>query len=197
MGTITLKTLGLSLLVTLGVFTACNRVGDEYCDVGTSPDDTTDQCPYGPPGGPGSHSDACPEITVNTNAAGCATSALTWAGSDGIWYTQLRQSCSTGGCHEANAGSISLPFNDASAAYKTLTAYNKQGLGLYISDSDATRTWILCNLQRLKTGGDGMPLGRDLPAGSFEKVKAWAECGEKLGTDKGGGTGMMDAGGGG
>ncbi len=182
MGATKLRTLGLPLLLVAGTFLACNRVGDEYCDVGTDLTDQTDQCPFGPPGGPGSHSDACPDIPVDKTAPACA--GQSWVT---LWNSQLRDSCSNGGCHDAGNGTgadgIYLPYNDALTGFATLKKYKPVNYP-YLSDDPAevTHTWILCNLQRLKSGRSGMPPSTPLPMATLNAVQTWAQCGEPPGT---------------
>jgi hypothetical protein len=181
MGATKLQTLGITLVLAVGTVVACNRVGDAYCDVGTDLTDPTDECPFGPPGGPGSHnSEACPDIPIDKTAAACA--GVSWVS---LWNSQLKTNCSNGGCHDdgkgAGAGGIYLPAGDPIAGFGTLKRYVLATYP-YVSDDEPEHTWILCNLQKTKSGGAGMPLGFDLPMAAMTAVETWAKCGEPMGT---------------
>lgn len=62
------RSLILTAAIALASLGGCNNVGDAICPQGTNPDDTGDDCPYGPPGGPRIHEEGCPDIAPISGA---------------------------------------------------------------------------------------------------------------------------------
>ncbi|MFO0755274.1 MAG: hypothetical protein U0359_02210 [Byssovorax sp.] len=173
---------------------ACNHVGDQICEEGTDPNNHDDQCPYGPPGGPKVTEDGCPDIPQMPGPA-CT---LSWR--DDIWPALTTgaaesdiPSCALLGCHGPKTV-LKLP-EDPEQSYQTLKGYVGQQNYPYLSDKAPGHTWILCNLHGDKGGGQPMPQGTRLPDALYEKVVAWAQCGEPLDKPAGGAGGTGGGGG--
>jgi uncharacterized membrane protein YgcG len=192
----------LGLVLGLAAFGACNNVGDAICPYGTNPDDHADGCPYGPPGGPRVHEEGCPDISQMTGAM-CS---LSWR--NDIWpllnnpAAPPGQACGKAGvCHGtgANAGGLALPADDPVKSFNVLKAYTPQQGYPYINDSAPGHTWILCNLQGTKGGRSPMPQAPNFPLGQpiLDKVKVWAQCGERLDAPSGASSSSSGGGGGG
>lgn len=182
---------GLSLLLTAAIALAslggCNDVGDAICPQGTNPDDTGDDCPYGPPGGPRINEDGCPDIAQISDA----TCNVSWR--NDIWprlnaNAPPGQGCGINGCHGSGAGGLTLPLDDAAKSFNVLKAYSPQQGYPYINDSAPAHTWILCNLNGDKGGRSLMPPTK-MDQATFDAVKLWAQCGQKLDSASGGGGG--------
>ncbi|MEO5731022.1 MAG: hypothetical protein ABI134_06815 [Byssovorax sp.] len=186
----------LTAAIALASLGGCNDVGDAICPQGTNPDDTADGCPYGPPGGPRIHEDGCPDIPQISGAM-CTVS---WR-SD-IWpllneQAPEGQGCGVSGCHGSGAGGLTLPTDDAAKSFSTLKAYSPQVGYPYINDAAPGHTWILCNLHGDKGGRSLMPPTK-MEQATYDKVKLWAQCGQKLDSASAGtGTGGGGGGGGG
>jgi hypothetical protein len=190
------RTLLLTATIALASLGGCNNVGDAICPQGTNPDDTSDGCPYGPPGGPRIHEEGCPDIAQVSDAS-CTVS---WR--NDIWpllnaNAPTGQGCGIMGCHGSGAGGLTLPMDDAAQSFKVLKAYSPQQGYPYINDSAPGHTWILCNLHGDKGGRSLMPPTK-MDQAMFDQVKLWAQCGEKLDSASAGtGTSTGTGGGGG
>ena len=183
----------LTAAIALASLGGCNNVGDAICPQGTNPDDTGDGCPYGPPGGPRIHEEGCPDIAQITGAM-CAVS---WR--NDIWpllnaQAPMGSSCGATGCHGSGAGGLTLPSDDPEKSFSVLKAYSPQQGYPYINDAAPGHTWILCNLHGDKGGRSLMPPTKGADA-TYDKVKLWAQCGEKLDSASGGTSSSTGAGG--
>jgi hypothetical protein len=172
------RSLLLTVAIALASLGGCNNVGDAICPQGTNPDDTGDGCPYGPPGGPRIHEEGCPDIAQITGAM-CSVS---WR--NDIWpllnaQAPMGSSCGMTGCHGSGAGGLTLPSDDPEKSFSVLKAYSPQVGYPYINDAAPGHTWILCNLHGDKGGRSLMPPTKGADP-TYEKVKLWAQCGEKL-----------------
>ena len=98
------------------------------------------------------------------------------------------------GCHGSGAGGLTLPSDDPEKSFNVLRAYSPQQGYPYINDGAPGHTWILCNLHGDKGGRSLMPPTKGADA-AFEKVKLWAQCGEKLDSASGGTSSSTGAGG--
>jgi hypothetical protein len=190
---------GFPLLLTAAIALAslggCNNVGDAICPQGTNPDDTSDGCPYGPPGGPRIHEEGCPDIAQISDA----TCTVSWR--NDIWpllnaQAEAGQGCGITGCHGSGVGGLTLPMDDAAKSFNVLKAYSPQQGYPYINDGAPGHTWILCNLHGDKGGRSLMPPTK-MNQATFDKVKLWAQCGEKLDSAGAGTATSTGAGGGG
>lgn len=196
MGRTKIKTLTIGLLMTLGGLTACNRVGDQYCDVGSVPEDAADQCPYGTANNVHVELVPCPEIPKSQDC----TTELSW--SHDIWPLLVKGpatpaqemagelgggSCAAGNnCHDhgqsrgvqLNKPDPKQPFVFEDAAWNVLTHYRGGQDTTYLGSRNS---WILCNLQpRNAAGGITMPPSKEgLSKASFDYIKKWAECDQK------------------
>ncbi len=186
------RTAMLTAAIVLASLGGCNNVGDAICPQGTNPDDTSDGCPYGPPGGPRIHEEGCPDI-AQISGAMCNVS---WR--NDIWPLLNAQApngsgCGIVGCHGSGVGGLTLPTDDPEKSFSVLKAYSPQQGYPYINDAAPGHTWILCNLHGDKGGRSLMPPTK-MSEATYAKVKLWAQCGEKLdsasaGTGTGGGGG--------
>ena len=173
----------LAAAIALASLGGCS-VGDAICPQGTVSDDTSDSCPYGPPGGPRIHEEGCPDIAQISGA----TCNLSWR--EDIWpllngLAPPGQGCGISGCHGSGAGGLTLPTEDAVKSFSVLKAYSPQQGYPYINDSAPAHTWILCNLHGDKGGRSLMPPTK-MDQTTFDTVKLWAQCGQKLESTSGG-----------
>lgn len=193
--------------VLLGLFFGCDHIGDQSCAEGFDPNDTTDQCPYGPPGGPKVRETGCPDIPVNEAGPGCGS--ISW--NDDIWpllttgQSNQALNCASAACHDppgnlTPGGGLRLPLADADKAFAVLAAFELSPGYPYVSDKDPAHTWILCNLHADKGGSQPMP-PPPLPLVSeadYQEVVKWARCGQprtRTGAGGSGGSGGMSTGG--
>lgn len=199
MGWTKIKTLTFSLLMTLGGLTACNRVGDQYCDVGSNPDDPSDQCPYGIANKVNVDLEPCPPIPPRQDSC---DPMVSWTST--IWPLLTASptakegeiaggGCAQGGnCHDQGQSRGVLltkfdpkdPFPAADAAWNVLTSYRGGQASTYLGTRDS---WILCNLQgRAQPGGVGVtmpPTKEGLNPAALDKVRKWAECDQRQYTE--------------
>lgn len=170
--------------------------GDQSCPPGFDPNDKSDECPFGPPGGPKVRESGCPDIAIDESGPDCG--ALGWEEDIFPLLTSkapATQNCSSDACHDppnnlTPAGGIRMPRDDAQKSFDTLKSYELGDNYPYMSDTAPSHTWILCNLSGAKGGSQPMP-PPPLPlidAADFSLVKTWAECGQKR-NRPGGGTG--------
>ena len=191
MGWTKIKTFTLFACLTLAGLSACNRVGDQYCEVPFNPTDLNDQCPYGeadrlewaPPG------QACP--SPGEPDATCDTS-ITWA--TDIW-PELNQNsatdrrCSRANCHLNGEGRGIILTDSPDQAWNVLSRYLGGTQTFYVGDPKSS--WILCNLR--PPGGDfHLAGGITMPPGGlptdggdndtlYFQIKEWVRCGQPSG----------------
>jgi hypothetical protein len=193
MGRTKIKTFIFGLLMTLGGLPACNRVGDQYCDVGSDPADSLDQCPYGTANNV--HVDPEPCAPIARQNVGC-DDLVSWKST--IWPLLIKPEkpsdempdddrgggcANTGSCHNTGQSRGVKLTADADAAWVVLSNYLGGRPTHYLDDGEDS--WILCNLQsRNPGGGVTMPPTKEgLDPTTFDRVRKWAECGQRQYTD--------------
>jgi hypothetical protein len=167
-------------LAAAAVLGACaNNVGDEECTPDTNPDDRSDGCPYGEPGGPKVTESQCNTPQKDPKSAACKQ-ALAWPN----LYKKLVAEQSTGGggcadagCHGAGAGGITLTKKDAVGALNTLQTYVGAELTPYIDTQHPQFSWIACNAFSKEGGGVPMPPPSGLQKPLADEVELWVACG--------------------
>lgn len=165
-------------LLALTLTCASCKTGDTLCYPDSVPTDKTDDCPYGPPGGPKVQEAACQDIPQSTSD--CTTS---WADvyAKAFDGPSPMGSCTLGGCHGDKAKAsfgVYLPAGDAATAYASLTAYKGSMGYAYVNAEQPKHSWILCNLEGVAGGGYPMPKPSGLVDPSVYKIVAeWARCG--------------------
>ena len=181
---------------------ACST-GDQVCIEDSIDRDKSDDCPYGPVGGPKvkvADDNSCqdlPDFAAKPVAGACPSWADVWvrftAGDGGR--------CSNAGCHSgASLGAgLSLPADQPGKAYETLSNYQRDGRP-YLQDKGkpgAEKAWILCNVQALIGGYSPMPQPGGLVGPTkttdIALVRDWVNCGMQI---EGGGSGGGGVGGG-
>ncbi len=168
--------MGLALGVAVGscAWAAC-ATNDALCYPDSNPADKSDDCPYGPPGGPKVQESACPDIEQSGD--GCTVS---WDDVYGL-FDGPQGGCTASACHgdmSKAAFGIYLPTGDSMTAYATLTSYKGAPGYPYIDVDSPKHSWILCNLKGVQGGGYPMPK----PSGftdpmALETIATWARCG--------------------
>jgi len=178
---------------------ACG-VGDQWCGDDTLDTDLSDDCPYGPPGGPQAPRESCPTVVFLDPAdPACEETSFeevfaTLNGPPG--------NCSLGACHgtpEAAATALGVQLTDESTQfYQELSEYTNAGGEPYLGEGIG-RSWILCNLKAQIGGGSTMPKGTGLvqEAEQLALVEQWVRCGMKPPGGSPGPTATSSGGGGG
>ncbi len=186
-------------------------VGDARCPTDTVEEDRSDDCPYGPPGGP--QKKKAERCTIVFDDAQCD---VTWA--DDVFpilvapadKTRSGGGCTNPGCHGPGTQGgerLLLPAEaTASELYEALASFTNDRGDPYVAQDDSS-AWFLCNLTAIEGGGSAMPPTAgltDLPDTAdddtdLDVITRWVRCGMKndgVGTGGGGGAGGAGGGGG-
>jgi hypothetical protein len=179
----------LGLVVSYAV-AACS-VGDQSCSPAYNPQDLSDGCPYGPPGGPqlsAPPDEACPLVEGPLPDDDCDN--IGWT--EDVW-PRLRTepdpaagvtnvgACAAVGCHAPPAGAkgVTLPYADASGAFEALAGYTGQlAPRAYIDTMQPNRSWIVCNLRG--DVGIPMPYLSTINDDDVALTERWVRCGIPL-----------------
>jgi hypothetical protein len=174
------------------VFSACYN-GDQSCTPPFDPDNLSDACPYGTPGGPkpptSGNGSACPDIPEAV-AADCVIDGKDVNFTDHVYPLFADPkigNCVDTYCHGGKSyrGGTLKKFEgvqemlDVLAAYKgVIGGAEKDRTYFNLDPAKARRSWVVCNLRG--QAGAVMPLG--LPRMSPEQLKtveSWLACGAK------------------
>lgn len=157
-------------------------VGDQFCRAEFKADDRNKDgsCPYGSEDGPKLTIEACKNEGLDVRPAQCNT---TWANVYAMLIDPVRGQCTNAGCHGNGSAGDGLEISAMSAvdAFDALKGFQREGLGLYINDGptpgDRLQSWIVCNLQGLRSGGSPMPKPNGLTnPDDVAMVKEWFAC---------------------
>ncbi|HEY4117020.1 MAG TPA: hypothetical protein VGM56_04165 [Byssovorax sp.] len=180
-------------------FACANDVGDQECNATTNLDDTTDDCPYGPPGGPKVDEPECATAQIAPSSSTCKDDAGAPLTFEKV-YVDMQDSslggavCSAvGACHGGPDGKAGIELDDplgsngkvdktvVASAYNVLKSYKGTHDNDYISATDPAASWIVCNIEQVEGGGKVMPPSQLPPIAptsfAFEELKRWVQCG--------------------
>lgn len=172
--------LPLALLVSVWAAAGCG-VGDQICTPESNYGDKSDDCPYGPPGGPKPPVGDCADIPQKT-AAECMT-PKTWSADVFPIFATTEggtAGCGIGACHgdEVSYSRVFLPPTNAKAGYDALTKYEGSQKYPYVNSSAPEHSWILCNLEDPPGVGAVMPAPPGtLTQADIDIIREWLECG--------------------
>lgn len=193
-GSARLFCLAVAMIVGGALAAGCD-VGDQLCTPDSTLADKSDNCPYGPPGGPKPPVSDCADIPQKE----CAT-PITWLGD--VYPIIGTVDVDTPGCGIATCHGdkdffrrVFLPPIDPKAAYDALTQYEGSQKYPYVNASDPAHSWMLCNLEDPPGVGQVMPSppGVITPE-QIDIIREWLACGAQY---DGGGSSSSGGGGGG
>jgi len=163
-------------------------VGDQICPDDWLASDLSDNCPYGPPGGPQKKKLAreCPLVAFdNSDCAGVSfeTNVFPILAIDPNSLQSGDGNCTSQGCHGTTQDAVAannLHFPDTitpDELYTTLKAYlNPQGDPYWEEGNE--RAWVQCNVTAAPGGGSPMPKPGGLTLESDQtSILKWIKCG--------------------
>jgi hypothetical protein len=160
-------------------------VGDQICPDDTLYTDESDDCPYGPPGGPQlKRGRECPLIETFVTD-GCEQ-VLFERDIFPIFTSDPLGNCTQAGCHGSEVVAINLkgatlpPDITPQAMYDVLAAYKNDAGDPYWGPNE-TRAWALCNILAQPGGGSPMPPSGFSDPTAAAKVAQWIACGMQVG----------------
>lgn len=170
--------------------------GDQSCGEAYNPNDLSDHCPYGPPGGPkpGAFPSDCPPIETRS---GDQCTGANWAAVYAVLLQKESGNCTNAGigCHTNQVvdvaafvgadgvddggilllDSLSKYTGSFGNAYPTV----KEGEAiprLYYDRAEPAQSWWLCNLRG--DAGSLMPSGKPrMSEADIELLEQWLACG--------------------
>jgi hypothetical protein len=168
-------------------------VGDQLCPDDTLASDLTDDCPYGPPGGPQKKKQVreCPKVEFDDSD--CAGVSFTTDIFPLFTDPQRAGKCTSSGCHGSTADAAKangLHFSSditPDALYQTLADHKNPQGDPYWGDHEEL-AWAQCNLLAQPGGGSPMPkvAGFTKPEDQ-DIVTKWITCGMVFAGGEGGG----------